>query len=810
LWQAGEFRKALKLFEEALDTSTTVGQTLGAASALHNIGILYDSLGRHEDALQAYDRAIAFLRELGPSIRFSSTLHNIGVAYLSLGRLPEAFDYLQRALEMNRRFENLKGQAANLSALGRVRSAKGDEEGALLDFEVALELRQATGDPLGKAATLDHQGTSYHNLERHTEALRAYRAALALLRTTGNRLNIAHTLANLGTVYLALDNPHQALIHDRRALELFREIGDLQGEATSLVAIAQVEQRRGNLWAAKSQLEGALQLVETVRAQLQGSAFRRSYLATHYGMYDAYITLLMELDAAEPDEGHGIHAFEAAERVRARVLQEGLARNHHWRLQAAPELRQREEGLRQRIQELETRRRDLASVQGPTEVAKNLEQEIEGLLVEYLKLDGALRRSAGSEAVAPIQAVEFRAIQTSLLDHKTTLLAYHLGEVGSFLWVVSRQGFSSHRLPPRALLETAVYRVRKGLSEGGQPKGSPEFLDKAKVLSQLVLGPALSELAGERLVILANGILTALPFSALPLPTSSPNAMYVPLIERFEVVHLPSATVLALIRQRQRRKPKKTLAMFADPVFALGAPEPPSPSPSPSPSTSTSTSTVSSPLPSSAEFLTHAARNSGFGRLRRLPFARREAEAILSLVEDPNSRFSALGFEATRRAVLTENLSQYRLLHFATHGFLNDRHASLSGIVLSLVDAKGQSLDGFLRVHEIERLELTANLVVLSACRTALGKTIRGEGIVGLSQAFFLAGAQALVVSHWDVDDEATAILMKRLYTAMLGDEALAPAAALRVAQNSIRKDSSWKSPYFWAAFTFQGDWQPR
>jgi CHAT domain-containing protein len=204
--------------------------------------------------------------------------------------------------------------------------------------------------------------------------------------------------------------------------------------------------------------------------------------------------------------------------------------------------------------------------------------------------------------------------------------------------------------------------------------------------------------------------------------------------------------------------------------------------------------------------LVRSARESGLRSLPRLPFTRREATAVLSLVP-PAQRKEALDFNASRRAVLNADLGKYRFVHFATHGLLNSFHPELSGIVLSMVDDQGREQDGFLSTADVFNLSLAADLVVLSGCRTGLGKEIRGEGIAGLTRAFMYAGAPRVVASLWNVNDAATAPLMKRFYQEMLGPKRLAPAAALRAAQLSLQKEPRWSSPYYWAAFVIQGEW---
>jgi CHAT domain-containing protein len=195
------------------------------------------------------------------------------------------------------------------------------------------------------------------------------------------------------------------------------------------------------------------------------------------------------------------------------------------------------------------------------------------------------------------------------------------------------------------------------------------------------------------------------------------------------------------------------------------------------------------------------------GTIPRLPFTRREARAILAAAPPGSSR-AALDFEASRATLTDPALAQYRVLHLATHGFLNASRPELSGIVLSLFDAGGRPQPGFLSAADAYGLELGADLVVLSACRTALGREVSGEGIVGLTRGFLHAGAERVMASLWKVDDAATAALMARFYRALLGPQEASAAGALRAAQLELRGGSRFRHPYYWAAFQLQGEWR--
>jgi CHAT domain-containing protein len=382
-----------------------------------------------------------------------------------------------------------------------------------------------------------------------------------------------------------------------------------------------------------------------------------------------------------------------------------------------------------------------------------------------------------------------REIQQELLDDRTLLLEYTLGAERSFLWAVTRDAVTSFVLPRKAEIEAAARRAFElmGVSHTRQRRREAErALD---TLAAMVVGPVADRLGTRRLVVVADGALQFIPFAALSIGS-------VPLVARHEIVNLPSASALAVLRRdyAQRITAPRLVAVLADPVLDMSDPR------------VQGRPDGAVPVSRAAGDVMRSASESGVTAFERLVFTRREAEAILSLAGTKAS-LGALGFAASRQTATSADLGQYRIVHFATHGLINSRHPELSGLVLSLVDEHGQPQDGFLRAHDVYNLRLGADLVVLSACRTALGAEIRGEGLLGLVRGFMYAGAPRVVASLWDVKDEATAELMRRFYRAILSDRS-SPASALRQAQISMSTDARWSAPYYWAAFVLQGDWR--
>ena len=268
---------------------------------------------------------------------------------------------------------------------------------------------------------------------------------------------------------------------------------------------------------------------------------------------------------------------------------------------------------------------------------------------------------------------------------------------------------------------------------------------------------------------------------------------------------LPSASALAVLRKETagRRPAARTVAVLADPVFdkdderiKLTITDR---------SRKESGSEASAPAVGDLTRATEEVIGAG-GTISRLPFSRAEAEAILSVAPKAGS-LRALDFNASRATATSTELSQFQIVHFATHGLLNRTHPELSGIVLSLVDQQGKPQDGFLQLHDVYNLDLPAELIVLSACQTGLGKSVWGEGLVGITRGFMYAGTKRVVSSLWGVQDLATAELMKRFYRAMLGEKQMRPAEALRAAQVEMWRSSRWRSPYYWGGFVLYGEW---
>lgn len=776
------------------------------------------------------------------------TLNGIGLVQADFKEPERAIEYFNQALSLwrstNREGGAAKeGEAATLNNIGGAYRVLGNTQKAVEYYTQSLNLRREIGDRAGEAITLNNLGAIYDAASDRAKALELYNTALAIFREQSDRKGQATAINNIATNRWLSGEKQKGLESYKQALALLQAIGDRAGEANTLYNIAIVERDLNNLDDARSHIEAAIEIIENQRASIKRQEFRTSFFASSQDYYELYTDLLMQLHKLNPSAGYDASALRSVERARARSLLELLTEaGADIRQGVEPSLLERERFLQRSVSAKSERQIQLLNGQHTAEQAAAIKKELDDLLAQYQQIQAQIR--AGSPRYAALtqpRPLTLKEIQQQVLDADTLLLEYSLGKKRSYVWVVSPTAISSYELPASGEVESTArhfYELLIAPNEQVTPQSrglrvvkaqaQDERLEEANSrLSQMLLGDVSRQLEKKRLLIVADGALQYIPFAALVDPmsfkTGSPHLQ--PLIVDHEILSLPSASAIAVIRQesRQRVQPSKTIAVLADPVFdssderiqvnnIRNAPEKISlserrPAPENSPATARRETSLrikppeprleKAPLPQPTLPPLH---------IQRLPGTRKEAGEILALVPD-NDRLEALSFRASRETATGHELEQFRYLHFATHGFMDSIRPELSGIVLSMVNEKGEPENGFLLAHEIYNLKLPAELVVLSACETGLGKQIRGEGLVGLTRGFMYAGAQRVVVSLWSVDDEATKELMVAFYKGML-KEGMRPPAALRAAQIKMWKQKQWQAPYYWAAFVLQGEYR--
>ena len=845
----GDRPQSLQHLNQALPLWEKVGREKGLAYTLNAIGDVYSGTYQLRSAITFYDRARMKMQALGDLGGEAYTLNNLAVNYLYLLEVQRALNLYGQALQIFQETGDRNGEALALHNSGGAFSILGDSNNALDFAQKALLLQQTFGNQLQVATALVAVGQFLPQLNQTAKALEALNQALAigreqnapetirralvvksridiaqgnyslaraqleevlsLTRQTKNQIGEAGALVGLGRVALALGDVQKASAYYRQAISL----GIFLHETTSYEGLARVELSAGNLTEARKNIESAIATIESLRSKTAGPQMRAELMAAQRSAYEFQLNLLMQMHAKDSAAGHDRAALESHERASARTLLEQLAETRaNIRQGVDAQLLNREADLRETLNAKAAEQAALAANKTATAQSEAVAKEIAALTAQYRELEAQIR-AASPRYAALTQPQPLKADQIQqLLDADTLLLEYALGEERSWLFAVTPVGVSSFQLPPRKEIEPLANRLAKLLASPSiTARSESELQRQAQTLSRILLGPVANQLGRKRLIIVATGALQYIPFASLPEPATG-AAKPAPLLVAHEIVNLPSASTLAVLRREmaERKPPEKLVAVLADPVFNANDPRVRKNGTVASQSTNAGQPQQNAQRNNASTFLERSLRDfpdaARRADLARLFFSRDEAEAILAAAP-VNNTFKAVDFTASRATAISDDLSQYRFVHFATHGLLNAEHPELSGLVFSLVDEKGQPQDGFLRLHEIYNLKLNADLVVLSACQTALGKEIKGEGLIGLTRGFMYAGAPRVVASLWKVDDLATAELMKRFYRAMLQGKQR-PAAALRAAQLEMMQKQRWQPPFYWAAFTLQGEWK--
>jgi CHAT domain-containing protein/tetratricopeptide (TPR) repeat protein len=805
--KSGEFQEAINILNQALEISQKKQNSSLEGRILSNIRDVYRDLGAYELSIEKSKEVLAIYQQSNPGL-VEIARYSIVSAYLvscfhqeKREDCRQALDYSNQALEYAHEQASVSSEITILALITKAYELLENYPQAIENAKKALELSRKYNLKNDEEIALSVLSAAYEGAGDHQKALDASKQSLLLSQQLGDLTSQATGYKIQGNIYTSMKQPQQAIEVYNQELKLGQQIGDTYHQNYPLYKIAIIERDRGNLNQAQTQIESAIKIIETTRSNVNSNDLRSSYFATVQDYYKFYIDLLMQLHKKDPSKGYAAEALHISERSRARSLIELLKEANAKIIKGAnPELLTQERDLRQQIDAKDTLRLNLQ-----TSVHKNdpntkatiqrLSTEINNLLNQYQEIQAKIRTSNPEYAKltnpnSEKDILKLPQIQQQL-DKDTLLLQYSLGEERSYLWAVTPTSMQAYTLPPRKEIEEVATRFHQNLQQG---TASDFSIPSAQQLSKLILAPVADKLSGKRLVIVADGGLQTIPFAALA--DLSVNK-YQPVMVNHEIVNLPSASTIAFQRQQlANRKPApKALAILADPVYSAtdsrvtGKAE---------------KSQKSSELEIERSALERSARSLKRDGWIRLENTATEAKEILKLIPIGSS-LEAVDFDANYSWATSSALNQFRILHFATHGFVNQDQPELSGIVLSLVDQKGKPISGYLRLGDLFNQDYPAELIVLSACETGLGKNINGEGLVGLTRGLMYAGAARVAVSLWKVSDEGTSVLMQEFYKQML-QQGKTPPEALRAAQRQLWQDG--RSPDEWAAFTMQGEWR--
>lgn len=790
----GNLVSAIASLQEVFRMLPAHGLEATRAWVTDTLAATHSYLGNLDEALLYFQEALTVHREIDDRHGETDSLLGLGRTYFAIGDLDLAETYLQEALVQTHETSDARVRESALRYLGNIQYLRGDYSAAQSLHQSAMTAATSSRDRAKLQLAL---ARDLRSLGRFDTAVRMADKALTLAEEADSDFLRANARLELGQIAVDAKDASTANRQLEVALEFYRSLGLPVQEAEATHALALATGAQGDFPGAAALGERSLQIIESLRGNIADPELRAFFSASWRKYYDTQIDLLMTSGKrTEAPAGIAIReALAVSERVRARMTLELLN-------EAAVELGDgldvelagKRRKLMSQLAELRYRQNRLIRASDRDSDTSRALAEIVGELAETEHALNLIETESQRARAATSALTDFSALGTSeiqsMLDDETTLLEYALGAKRSYVWVVRRDSVESVELAPMAEIEEAsrqaFEQLRSFQASANSRKASAAALQR---LAELVLTPVEEHLQGSQLVIAADGALHYVPFGVLPSQLQGGQR----LLQTHDIVSVPSMSAIAA--QRRQAAPRlgdSDLLVVADPVFTEDDPR----------FGSQNASTGDSPVTrgSSDQYA------SFLNNLDRLVYTGREARVIGALVPEP-SRSLMTGFDASLSALLDKDLRGYRYIHFATHGLVDSRYPVLSALALSRFNQAGQPQDALLHLSDIYGLRLNADLVVLSACETALGREIRGEGLIGLTQGFLYAGARSLVVSLWQVPDRATSELMGIFYRFLI-EGSLKPARALRQAQMKVASQRRWSDPYFWSAMVLVGDWQ--
>jgi CHAT domain-containing protein/tetratricopeptide (TPR) repeat protein len=782
------YETAQKLWEE-LNVPNQV------AEALINLGFIEFRKGAWQSSLAFYIRAQQLIvDEAAEPYMMGQMKAGLAEAFIELGLPSTGLDRFREASEYYRQMHSPGPVASMQWGIGAANYYLGNYSEALSILQDTRAEGLKLKNPMLVAVCDDFSGRSYYELQDYPAALRHYQAAYDGFINSGNPMEAARTVALMGRVYQRQGEFENARTHYLRALASFQRLSDQLNESATLYALGSLELELNSVDAAEEHLRQSIKLTEQMRRVSVSSDLTAALSARIQDRYEKYIDCMMRKYQSSQSQDLVKDAFETSELSRARSLAELLQATQANPFPGLdPQIAAQEQRLRGYLNDNENAKIRLLSGKYQSSDLKALESEYQGLKAEHDQLINNIRsRNPDYEQVIQPSAWNLQKIQEQVVaDDQTVLLEFSLGSEKSYVWAVTRSGIRSYELPDKETIDKLASRVHKLLSSRPQNNTGNDLNSATQELARMILWPAGEYLDKQRIIVVPDGILNYIPFQILPSPTS--NKL---LIDDAEIINAPSASVFGELQKGavDRRPAANLLVAFGDPIFT----------------TSDQANHPEKNMLASAQLRSALGGNDFNDKpfdpttLARLFYAKRELDS-LSDVAGPRSLIVREN-EATRDRFLRTDLTQFAILHLVTHGYFNSKHPQNSGFVLSDTDSDQKRTEAFVGLREIYELRAPVLLVVLSACQTALGENVRGEGLMGMTRGFMHAGASSVVASLWGVDDEATAELMKLFYRNMLQD-GMKTAEALRAAQNSIRRQEKWRSPYYWAGFTLQGEY---
>jgi CHAT domain-containing protein/Tfp pilus assembly protein PilF len=826
----GNYEEALKLYRKSLAFSEELNDKLGMVTAINNIGNINYLQGDTNQALIFYQKSLSINNEMGDKRVIARVLNNIGVVFVAQGNYEQALGYYQKSLTLNEELKDKIGIARSFNNIGEIYRLQGNYGQALENYKRCLILREELKDRAGIANTSGNIGSVYYSQGDYKQALEFYQKGLKIFQELGDKDGINRMLGNIGISYSLQGDYKKAMENLQKSLTLSEELKDKGGIVTILIGIGEVYNLQGNyekafefanraadiaklvnaqeyLWLAYTEagvayqsldnlnqsrlaFEKAINVIEAIRKQIAGGEqaqqlFFEKIISPYHGMVNLLIS-----------KNKNNEALAYSERAKARVILDVLQSGRLNITKAMTPLEQEQE--RKINNELTSFNTQIYREKQKEQIDKSRLEILENQQQKArLELEAFQTNLYAAHPELKAQRVEVQPVTldegSSLLpDSRSALLEFVVTEEKTHLFVITqeiprgRTARAANRpsTPPQLSLKVYTLDIKQKDLEKKVTRFRELLADKdlafrkpGHELYDMLLKPAKEQLKGKTtLVIVPEGILWELPFQVL----QTPQNRY--LWEDHALFYTPSLT--ALREMARLREKKKNDSSTLPTLLALGNPA------------------------LGKDIKEHIGPTLMDKGLEPLPGAEDQVRKIARLYGLKQSKYY-IGADAREDRVKAE-AGNYRILHFATHGILNNPSPMYSYLILSQTEEKGDE-DGLLEAREIMQMDLQAEMAVLAACETARGRIGSGEGVIGLTWALFVAGCPTTVVSQWKVEDTATKDLMLEFHRILKLKYQnprlkISKAEALRRAALKMMRTMSEPHPFYWAGFVMVGD----
>ncbi|GAB4365718.1 MAG: hypothetical protein Kow0042_05110 [Calditrichia bacterium] len=789
-----DYQRALQTGNKLFEVAVQSRDLEMMAHALSKIGQIYYFVGSYRKALDFYNRALKIAKELGDVSNEAGILNDLGVCYAFLGNYEKGLEYLKLSLNLFRKTGNYRREVLTLYNIGLAYKDQGNRGRALEYFDRANQLaREKELIELTRYMTMG-SAEVYFEEKNYLQAAENFEKALDMAIQVEDAAMEGYLLRNLGSVKQELGRYEEAIPYHQRALAIGREWNDKQIVWEAYSGLGTCYNQLGNRKEAIRHLNQAIAIFDSIRQDLDIQSLNESFLQDKYEVYP----LLLQLLAAEGDFEE---AFTVAEKYKAKILLQILSQGQFLFTELLPDsiiIQMRK--IRYQLDKYHAQLSEESAKPHPDKkLTLELDQKITELEIQKGEvIDWIKRNQSAYYHMTSSRTVSLAEVQQQVLEANQVAMEYIVGPEKTSVFIISPDTLGYFEIPisreELGKLLGKISPIFQSREEDNSPAESrlwnAELADFSLPAShqfyQVLIEPFVSMLSRyENLLIVPDDFLGYLPFEMLVSDTTQmthrydfSRAQY--LLHQFNISYTSSLSVLASARQLERSEATEGLLAFGNPDFSTLKEE--------------ADSLKTSPIAS-------------VQRLNLQPLLHAEEE-VRSIDRTLNLRRKKI---FTRAQATEEQFKirapQYRLLHIATHFLSNDQQPLYSKIVFSLPPNSNE--DGFLQTYEIFNLRLQADLVVLSACNTALGKLSKGEGLIGLTRAFLYAGVPSQLVSLWSVEDESTSRIMESFYNYL--KKGYAKDEALRRAKLDYIQSApeTRKDPFYWAPFILVGDRQP-